>query len=148
MVNNFVLKSISFLLILGGISYYQHNAQIWSDEERKNKAEIAEIEEYNKKVSGPDGIASLQLYKDGVYNASSMGFGGDIAVEVVVKEGKIDAVNIKEAKKEDSAYLDMAKGVISSIIEKQSPDVDLTSGATYSSTGIRDAVKKALAKAQ
>lgn len=147
MVNNFVLKTVSLLLILGGIAYYQYNAQIWNDKETKNKAKIAEIEEYNKKALNAAGT-SIQPYKDGIYNASAMGFGGDIKVEVIINKGIIEAVNIKEAKKEDDAYLDMAKGIINSIIEKQSPDVDLVSGATYSSTGIRDAVKKALENAE
>jgi len=146
MVNSFVLKSVSFLLVLGGIAYYQYNAQIWNDMENKNKAEITEIEEYNKRAVNTTGT-SIQPYKDGIYSAAAMGFGGDIVVEVVINKGTIEAINIKEAEKEDSAYLDMAKGIINNIIEKQSADADLVSGATYSSAGIREAVKKALGKA-
>ena len=41
----------------------------------------------------------------------------------------------------------MAKQVIPAILEGQRPNVDAVSGATYSSTGILNAVKLALAKA-
>ena len=49
---------------------------------------------------------------------------------------------------EDSAYLSQAEGVISSIISAQSTDVDTVSGATFSSTGIINAVVDALGKAE
>lgn len=40
----------------------------------------------------------------------------------------------------------MAKSIIDDIIKNQSSDVDTVSGATYSSTGIKEAVRKALIK--
>ena len=49
---------------------------------------------------------------------------------------------------EDSAYLSQGEGVISSIISAQSTDVDTVSGATFSSTGIINAVVDALGKAE
>ena len=49
---------------------------------------------------------------------------------------------------EDSAYLSQAEGVINSIISAQSTDVDTVSGATFSSTGIINAVNDALGKAE
>ena len=41
----------------------------------------------------------------------------------------------------------MAEEIIPAIIEAQSADVDTISGATFSSTGIKDAVAQALEKA-
>ena len=49
---------------------------------------------------------------------------------------------------EDSAYLSQAESVIDSILSAQSTDVDTVSGATFSSTGILNAVDDALGKAE
>ena len=49
---------------------------------------------------------------------------------------------------EDSAYLAQGEGVIRAIICAQSTDVDTVSGATFSSTGIINAVVDALGKAE
>ena len=86
-------------------------------------------------------------YKDGTYTGSAAGFGGNIGVSVTVKNGKITAVNVTSASGETASYLSSAKGVISKILSKQSPNVDTVSGATYSSNGIINAVKNALGKA-
>ena len=45
------------------------------------------------------------------------GFGGTVAVEVKVEKGKITAIEIVSAQKEDGAYLSMAKDIIPKIIE-------------------------------
>lgn len=89
-----------------------------------------------------------QSYQDGVYADEAEGFGGPISLEVTVEEGKITAIEILSAEKEDGAYFAMAQDVIPDIIEKQSADVDTISGATFSSTGIRDAARQALEKAE
>ena len=56
-------------------------------------------------------------------------------------------MTITSAENEDGAYLTMAEEIIPAIIEAQSADVDTISGATFSSTGIKDAVAQALEKA-
>ena len=86
-------------------------------------------------------------YEDGTYYGTADGFGGEIGVEVTIKKGKIAKISVKSAPDETPKYLDKAKGVIPKIIKAGSPDVDTVSGATYSSTGIINAVRKALIKA-
>ena len=147
MFKNFIIKSASLIVIIAGIVYYQRNALAWKASEEANKAEIAEVEEYNKNMAGKE-KAALQLYNDGVYSASADGFGGIIKTEVIINNGNIEEVNIVEAENEDKAYLKMARAIINDIIEKQSADVDTISGATYSSTGILNSVEKALSKAK
>ncbi len=147
MFKNFIIKSASLIVIIAGIVYYQRNALAWKASEEANKAEIAEVEEYNKNMAGKE-KAALQLYNDGVYSASADGFGGIIKTEVIINNGNIEEANIVEAENEDKAYLKMAIAVINDIIEKQSADVDTISGATYSSTGILNSVEKALSKAK
>ena len=67
-------------------------------------------------------------------------------MQVTVAEDKITDITILSAEDEEE-YLSRAKRVIPAILEGQSPNVDAVSGATYSSTGILNAVKLALAKA-
>ena len=86
-------------------------------------------------------------YKDGTYTGSEQGFGGTIGVSVTVSGGKITAVNVISAPGETASYLSSAKGVISRILSKQTPNVDTVSGVTYSSNGIINAAKNALSKA-
>ena len=85
-------------------------------------------------------------YLDGIYTAEAIGFEGKITVQVTVAEDKITDITVLSAEDEEE-YLSQAKRVIPAILEGQSPNVDAVSGATYSSTGILNAVKLALAKA-
>lgn len=85
-------------------------------------------------------------YLDGIYTAEAIGFEGKITVQVTVAEDKITEITVLSAEDEEE-YLSRAKQVIPAILEGQSPNVDAISGATYSSTGILNAVKLALAKA-
>ena len=85
-------------------------------------------------------------YLDGIYTAEAMGFEGRITVQVTVAEDQITDITILSAEDEEE-YLSRAKQVVPAILEGQSPNVDAVSGATYSSTGILNAVKLALAKA-
>ena len=86
-------------------------------------------------------------YKDGTYTGEADGFGGTIQVEVKIEKNKIAEINVVSAEKEDGAYLSMAKDIIPKIIDAQSADVDTISGATFSSTGIKNASEQALEKA-
>mgnify|MGYP000003294193 FL=1 len=86
--------------------------------------------------------------EDGTYTGEGQGFGGKVVVEVTIENGEITCIEVKEAQKEDSAYLEMAKDIIEDIVDAQSADVDTISGATFSSTGIREAVTQALEKAE
>ena len=67
---------------------------------------------------------------------------------VTVENETISEIEITSADGEDKAYLSMAEDIIPKIIEAQSADVDTVSGATFSSTGIRDAVSEALKQAE
>ena len=86
-------------------------------------------------------------YRDGTYQGEADGFGGTVAVEVTIENGKITGIEVTSAENEDGAYLSMAKDIIPKIIATQSADVDTISGATFSSTGIKNASQEALEKA-
>ena len=86
------------------------------------------------------------VYKNGTYTGD--GFGGNIQVQVTLENDTITDIQVVSAPGEDSAYLSQGQGVISTILASQSTDVDTISGATFSSTGIINAVNDALGKAE
>lgn len=95
-----------------------------------------------------DAADADNVYKDGTYTGEADGYGGTIQVEVTLASDEITSINVVSAPGEDSAYLSQAESVINSIISAQSTDVDTVSGATFSSTGILNAVDDALGKAE
>ncbi len=83
-------------------------------------------------------------YKDGEYSGTADGYQGPLTVRVLVKDGQIREIEITETK-DDPAYVVTTQTMIDEIIKQQTTeDIDTVSGATYSSTGILNAVKKAL----
>lgn len=80
---------------------------------------------------------------DGFYKGSGTGFAGTVSVSVEIKDKSIIAINILSTQ-DDESFFNRAKGVIDKIIAGQTLDVDVVSGATYSSNGIISAVKNAL----
>lgn len=154
---NFFIRLFDLILVLGLLAGYQ--AVIYS---RDKEAQIAELESQVNQLQGEkEEILSIakdagklveagadssqsEAYKDGTYTGSAQGFGGEIKVKVTVSGQKISAIDITEASGEDDAYLSMAKDIIGTILDKQTTEVDTISGATYSSTGIKNAVIQAL----
>lgn len=96
-------------------------------------------------VAGSFAIANANL-NDGVYTGSGQGFNGPIRVRVTVSGGNITNVEIL-SHSDDAPYFNSAKAVIGRLIGKPGKSVDTVSGATYSSRGIIDAVRNALAGA-
>ena len=166
-MKNFWIKMGSLVLVLllvGGYntvlamrSQQDEIARLTAELEGSSQTIAAYKEQQKKKTktetttdASSDGDASNTggAWKDGTYEGEGQGFGGPIAVEVTIKDSKIEGIEVKEADKEDSAYFGMAKDIIDDIAEAQSADVDTISGATFSSTGIREAVTQALEKAE
>ncbi len=85
-------------------------------------------------------------YIDGIYYGIGTGFGGPLKVMVKISDGKIASIQVVE-NSDGSSYISKASAVISSILSKQSTNVDTVSGATYSSVGIIQAVRNALSQA-
>ena len=100
-----------------------------------------------KEAPPSNSIFKLGEWADGSYEGISHGFGGSIKVRVVIKKGKIKSIKVLSHSGETPSYFNKAKSVIKRILNAQNPNVDTVSGATYSSGGIREAVKNALKKA-
>jgi uncharacterized protein with FMN-binding domain/DMSO/TMAO reductase YedYZ heme-binding membrane subunit len=97
--------------------------------------------------SGSSGSASSSgTYQDGTYEGSGTGRNGTIDVTVTVSGGKITAIEIGD-NREDEKWLARAESVIDEIIAANGTDVDTVSGATFSSSGIIEAVRDALKNA-
>ena len=107
------------------------------EEIKKLKKQIEELQNSND-VSGK--------LKDGKYEGTGSGFKSTIKVEVEVKGGKIKSIKVIE-NGDDHDYFEKAKTLMQSIISKQTTKVDSVSGATFSSNGIKSAVRSALKKA-
>lgn len=93
-----------------------------------------------------EAIAEPAAYRDGVYTGTGAGFGGQMTVQVTVSGGKITDIQVLSSK-DDSPYLQNACALLQNIIVSQSTNVDAVSGATYSSAGLIEAVRNALANA-
>ena len=117
---------------------------------KKNKKNKKNKKKSKKKKSSPPSTEPFKdgNYKDGTYTGSAEGFDGDITVKVTIKNGKIASIEVTDHSGETDSYYKQASAVISTIVKKNSPNVDAISGATYSSTGIINAVKNAMNKAR
>ena len=117
----------------------------------KDSGETGESQSGNAVAQGSAlSLADVQdaaAYKDGTYYGTGTGFGGTLKVKVVVSGGKIASIEVVE-NHDDSSYLNRAKALIGNIISSQSTNVDVISGATYSSNGLINAVKNALREAE
>ena len=142
-MREFWVRLVSMLAIVGVLLGYNSvlDARAKEDEIARLSAQVAGN---GQSDSGNGGSTN---YKDGTYTGEADGFGGTIQVEVKIEKSKIAEINVISAEKEDGAYLSMAKDMIPKIIDAQSADVDTISGATFSSTGIKNASEQALEKA-
>ena len=135
-MREFWVRLVSMLAIVGVLLGYNSVLDV-----RAKEDEIAGNGQSDSENGGSTN------YKDGTYIGEADGFGGTIQVEVKIEKSKIAEINVISAEKEDGAYLSMAKDMIPKIIDAQSADIDTISGATFSSTGIKNASEQALEKA-
>ena len=127
------------------LSGYQTKASEPSKDKKQQVSENVtdtETETGNAAENTQTATGSFDL-ADGVYKGSATGFSGPVTVAVTIMDKKITSIDILSST-DDEAFFNRAKGVIDRIISSQSFDVDVVSGATYSSNGIIKAVKNAL----
>ena len=117
-------------------------------ETAENTKEETEENPKSENADAEDKEEEDLAYQNGTYTGEGQGFGGTIQVEVTLENDTITDIQVVSAPGEDSAYLSQGEGVISTILAAQSTDVDTISGATFSSTGIINAVNDALGKAE
>ena len=116
-------------------------------------AEFKEIDTSDVEKEAAEGLATetdfgidLSNVADGTYTGSGTGFSGTITVQVTIQGGKITAIEILSSG-DDESYFGRVRGLVDTVIEQQSLEVDTVSGATYSSRGLLSAIKNALLQA-
>ncbi|MEE1367704.1 MAG: S8 family serine peptidase [Evtepia sp.] len=90
-------------------------------------------------------------YKDGTYTGSAQGRNGKVSVTVTVKNGNISSIDVTE-QKESEDYWQKAIAIIEKLLglgnDSAVDDITTISGATQSSTAIKEAVQNALKNAE
>ena len=150
-MNGFKIRTASLLAVLCILFGYNKVLDNREKEEEyaRLRAEVDALEGYIQEEGNRDAVLNeAGAYTDGEWEGKAQGFGGPVAVKVTVEQGMITDITLVSAEKEDQAYLSMAEDVIPAMIGAQSADVDTVTGATFSSTGIRDAAAQALEKAE
>lgn len=93
------------------------------------------------------GCSSGNKAKDsGTFEGSGSGKHGDIKVEVAIKEGKIDKINVLEQDENKVLAEPVYTELQETIIAENSADVDVISGSSATSEGYINAVKDAVKK--
>lgn len=153
------VRIINLLLIVIILLYYNSSMKTYALEEKKDKiqAELDAEKNYSsglleemQEVLGTEPVTEAgndSIYKDGTYTGDAKGYGGNIKVQVTIAGGEITDIEVLSAKDEDEAYYNTAIRIIDDMLDKQSPNVDTISSATYTSTGIKNAVIAALKQA-
>ncbi len=86
-------------------------------------------------------------YKDGVYEGKGAGNGGDIVLQVTVENGDIAGIDVIEHKETEVLSDAAFDKVITAVLDNKSTNVDVVTGASFTSRGIIAALKDALIKA-
>ena len=153
------IRIINLLLIVIILLYYNSSMKTYALEEKKDKiqAELDAEKNYSsglleemQEVLGTEPVTEAgndSIYKDGTYTGDAKGYGGNIKVQVTIAGEEITDIEVLSAKDEDEAYYNTAIRIIDDMLDKQSPNVDTISSATYTSTGIKNAVIAALKQA-
>ena len=146
--SNFVSRALCFVILLAALSQYQVKASLKAQEEAENAAAVAEAEEYNREIRRQMSDAgNASPYNDGTFEGQADGFGGPIQVKVTIDGGDITKIDVLSAAAEDPAYYTQAVVVLDQILQTQGVNVDTVTGATFSSTGLINAVNTALRSA-
>ena len=131
----FIAKSVNLAIIVAILAFFSG----WAAQAAAHDAEVAE------QIAAAERAAQRGPYAtDGIFSGSAQGFGGLVEVQVVVDNGYIASVEITDASHEDDAWLEEASVLPGRIVEMQTTDIDVVSGATYTSSGILNATTEAL----
>lgn len=136
-----------------------------ADKPIENEAEISTSTNENALTSEPtikegvpaDSVASDETttssstsgpYIDGTYTGMADGYRPVLTVKVVIENGYIASVEVvAHNEKNERFYGEPVALIPQEIVAAQSTDVDIVTGATFTSTGIKNAVNNALANA-
>lgn len=153
------LLTIIFLLTLGfhlidvkifdnkiSTNILQHKNQQDNEIQENNETSTNGYE--NTLLTDINGSLDKYKFKDGKYTGVADGYGPGLTVEIKVNENKVSDIKIVKHNEEGRKHYQRPMDLIpKEIIKNQSLEVDVVSGATYTSNGIVNAVKDALKQA-
>ena len=121
-MKTFSVRAVNLVLIVALLIGYNTVLTLRDKDDQiaKLTADLESANLYKQSVMQSQEDAAGGSYEDGIWKGEAQGFGGVIQV---------------------------AEDIIPTIIDAQSADVDTISGATFSSTGIKNAVAQALEEA-
>lgn len=100
-----------------------------------------------QRQTAPARAAANGNYKAGTYTAAAKGFGGDVPVTVTFSDREILSVEIGENSETPGIGGAALEKLPEKILNAQSADIDVLSGATYTSQAVLAAVKDCIAQA-
>lgn len=120
-----------------------------TEESNQHRHGISDPVETSEAIKTPDEVDSDNIsYIDGIYEGEATGFQPGLIVSVVIENNEMVSVEVISHNEVNSRYYQTPVNTIPGrIVEEQSTDVDIVSGATYTSYGIMKAVEDALSKA-
>ncbi len=99
-------------------------------------------------VTGCSSSTSSSSVKDGTYSATGTGFGnGEVPVTITVENGVITEATVDGSTQSDGYGKDAADGLAKEIVDGQTWDIDVVSGATATRNAVADAAKEAMKQA-
>lgn len=122
------------------IAYYEKALQTPDQRKTHNraKANLAAIKVFEK--------LDIAQVPDGTYKASQLGYEAQVAIEVVMKGGRIESVRVTSHR--EKQFYSSIEDTPAKIVSRQSvKGVEATSGATITSQAIVNATAEALSKA-
>jgi len=89
-----------------------------------------------------------KIYKKGIYEGNAEGHIGPIKVQIVTDQYEIKEIKILEQQETPVIADAVYKRIPARVIKANSPEVEVVSGATYTSNGLIKAIKNGLDKAK
>lgn len=119
-------------------------------EEDAESEEESQTEEDSESQGETGSEPERNVYQAGTYAASAKGYEGDVQIAVTVgNDGSIQNIQILDYSTEaPDVGQEAALALTTAMIERQSADVDVVSGATMTSNAVIEAVKEALESAE
>jgi uncharacterized protein with FMN-binding domain len=125
-----VLTSVASVAVISGLFY----ADTIVSKAETNSEYVVDVAD----------LTTTGEYIDGTYTGTGRGFRGETSVTVTVENGNISEIVVDSTDDDYKYFVRAENSVISDILESQDTDVDVVSGATFSSDGIKEAVEDAL----
>lgn len=133
----FIVKLVNVAIVAGLLVWFS----VWAGQAAAADAEV------QAQITAAERAANRGPFTtDGTFTGSAQGYGGLVTMQVTIKDGYIDDVQVASAPGEDAPYLSQAIKLLDDIKAQQTVNVDTVSGCTYSSVGILNGAKEALEK--